>query len=138
MPRRRAWQYPYRKVGQRKLLSNEERLSLAQTESSAGIGRPRAQVPRAFLRRQRTVSTVGSGLLRFRPPAWARRLTAARRPRQEMLDALEKRVYRAPAEKNLRQALIILNDIGRLRGGGKLLRERLTQQVVDRLIGGGM
>ena len=104
-------------------------------------GKPaRVEAPKlatVFQRRQRALSTVDRGVKRLRRSDWVGELSEARRPLDEALDVIQRKVAESPREETFREAQIVLNDLGRLSGGGNQIGTRLTQQVVDELISRG-
>lgn len=126
--------YPFQEVGERAALTQAGLRTLAQTESSAEQGRARSAVPRAFLQKVSAISSVDAPVAKFKPPTWVRALTRAKRSPQQVIDAIEQRVTQSPTRQNLLEAQMLLNDIGRLQDGGKLIRANITQQLVNQLI----
>jgi hypothetical protein len=101
-----------------------------------GPGRPLEVVPPRFLGRAAATADL-TGAVRFRRPEWIAELTHARKPVADVIDAVAARVLERPNEQNLRTAEVVLNDIGRREDGAQVLRDKVTQDVVDRLIAGG-
>jgi hypothetical protein len=125
------------KVAPRAELDEPALRTLMQNERAAGKVDPPQPVPQAFVRRMRESSSIGTGLAKFRRPDWIAKLAKAKAQPAPVVDELHARVSKQPDEASLREAHVILNDIGRLPDGGRLVREKVTQQVVDRLIEGG-
>lgn len=98
---------------------------------------PAAEFSPVFEQRQRSLSTADRGVERFRRSDWVGKLSSERRPLDEAVDVIHARVIEAPDEVTLREAQVVLNDLGRLSGGGEVIARRLTQEVVDRLISRG-
>ncbi|MCA1700555.1 MAG: hypothetical protein LC790_17310 [Actinobacteria bacterium] len=98
---------------------------------------PEEELAAVFAQRQRTLSTVDRGVRRFRRSEWVGELSDAGRPLDEALDVIQARLVEKPDEPTLREAQIVLNDLGRLSGGGDLIARRLTQELVDQLISRG-
>jgi hypothetical protein len=126
---------PFKDIGIREPPPEQDVTRMLMLEDTSGQGKPPTAVPRPFVTRHRASASIGTGLPEFKRPAWVAKLTQANAPPAQVLDALDLRVAKAPSEAALREAQIILNDIGRLQDGGKLVRGRLTQQMVDKLIG---
>jgi hypothetical protein len=99
-------------------------------------GAPALDLGAVFEQRQRTLSTVDRGVERFRRSDWVGELAEAGSPLEEALDVIQARVAESPDEPTLREAQIVLNDLGRL-SDGELIGRRLTQQIVDQLISRG-
>jgi hypothetical protein len=137
MARPREFKSPFPRTAVREPLQEPELRTFIQSERAAGKPDRVPQVPRRFLIGMRRAGSDGTLSGRFRRPDWIAKLAKEKRPPAEALDALGARVAKAPTEANLRQAEIILGDLGRLPDGGKVLRSKVTQQVVDRIIGSG-
>jgi hypothetical protein len=118
-------------------LDERERDTFVQEDLASGRPEKVPQVPRGFLQRMSRLSTEGTGLRTFQRPDWIARIAKAKRPHAEAVDTLIGRVANQPTEATLREAQVILNDIGQLPDSGKMLRSKIDQKLVDRVIGKG-
>lgn len=66
-------------------------------------------------------------------PSWLRSLAERRASDDQLIEAAERRLTRAPSRANLELGQAIANDLGRKEGGGKRLRRALTQKLVDQV-----
>jgi hypothetical protein len=89
-----------------------------------------------FEERLANLSSIDRGVDRFRRSDWVGELSKEGRPVDEFVDAILARVLESPTEATLREAQIVLNDLGRLPGAGSQIARRLTQEVADKLISG--
>ncbi len=135
MTQPRPFKNPFPATKVRAQLDEADLRTFMEEERAAGKPDRMPDIPCAFLLRMNRSSTEGTGLASFRRPDWVARIAKANRPPAEAVDALVDRAAKTPNEAVLREAQIVANDIGRLPDGGKLLRSKVTQQLVDRLIG---
>jgi hypothetical protein len=137
MARPRDFKSPFPQTKLREALGEVELRTLGQQDRASGKPDRVPEVPRGFLIRMTRMGSDGTLSARFRRPDWIAKIAKANRPSAEALDALADRVSKQPTEANLRQAEVILGDLGRMSDGGKVLRSKVTQQLVDRIIGSG-
>jgi hypothetical protein len=125
--------------GPRAKLTEAEWAALTRSGRAAGKPEraPEADLSPVFEQRQRTLSTADRGVERYRRSDWVGEISSAKRPLDEAVDMIHARLIEKPDEATLREAQIVLNDLGRLSGGGELIARRLTQEVVDQLISRG-
>jgi hypothetical protein len=98
-------------------------------ETAAGSAEPPVQLSQAFLDRQ--VVAAGPDLEVYRPRRWLKALIVKKATPQEVLDKLTMRFMKGLAD--LHEARAVLNEIGRMPDGGKLLRRHITKELLDRL-----
>lgn len=125
--------------GPREAPTDRDWATLLRPGTAAGAPK-RERAPKlsaTFQRRERTLSTIGRGVSRFRRSDWVGDLSAKRRPVEDALDVIGARAIEKPNEATLREVQIVLNDLGRLSGGSEGVTRRLTQELVDQLIAGG-
>jgi hypothetical protein len=67
---------------------------------------------------------------RIELPDWFRSLARRRAAPDEVIGTLRERLSEIP---DLRQAQVLLNEVGRLDGAGEAIKQVLTQDVVSRL-----
>lgn len=125
---------PFPNVGIRAMPTQAEARKAHLPPNEAGAGKPRETIPRAFLLRMRGAGAVGPTVPGYERPDWVAKLTKAKSPPEALLAALRERVQRAPSDAGLREAAMLLNDVGRLPDGGRLMRTHLTQQAVDAVL----
>lgn len=129
----RKFRNPFKPTKRRRALDRSEWETFAVTERASGKPDRTPKVPRAFLRRMSKASIEGSGLESYRRPEWIARIVKAKGSTAPALDELAARTLKEPSEENLRGARLILNDVGRRPRGGRLIRRKLTQELVSEL-----
>jgi len=132
MTSRETFEYPYKKVTASEP-SASDGASIQRGDSNSGSGTAPRALPKAFEDRQRKSNLdepqIADALTQRFIYAHAERRASSR----TVLDEVASRAKRAPSRKNLERMQAVANEIGRRRGGGKLLREVVTQVLVDQL-----
>jgi hypothetical protein len=106
-------------------------LAAGETKSGAGAKAPGEEV----LRRARLqVARPSERLAALEEPSWLRALVEKKASDEEVIDAVEKRLRRAPTRENLLVAQALAHDLGKRQGGGERLRKVLTQELVKDII----
>jgi hypothetical protein len=127
--------YPYTRVRGAADVSADDAASLDRGDPKNGAGKPPRPVPSGFDAKEKAGAIdepqVADALSLRLLHAHAERASSAR----TVLEDAAARAVRAPNRRNLGRMQTVANEIGRRRGGGKLIRELLTQDLVDRLIG---
>lgn len=100
---------------------------------ASGPGRPSEVVPSAFLQRQLQAAGPEASLPGFRRPQWVAEMAHRGAPPKEVLGEVARRSLENPTEAMLREAQIIVNDLGRMSGGGELVRGQVSQELIDKL-----
>jgi predicted DNA-binding protein (UPF0251 family) len=114
----------------------EALLSLAYAHTGAGSSKPKKKLPTEF--RELEIKEVES--LRMVPwkeiPKWLQGQMDCRQEvsREATFDQMLKSLREKPSEKNLRLALMVLNEIGRFRDGSEFLMKRITQDLIDEFL----
>ena len=93
--------------------------------------KPTPKVLRSYLDREKKLAVTEKSIHGVRPPRWLLARIERHAPVGVVVDDLLKRLRRAPSAKNIRFTQCGLNELGRRRGGGKLLRRTITQQLFD-------
>jgi hypothetical protein len=119
--------------GTRAAPTEAEWVSLDRPPRSARTFEPKYPVPQDFLARQVLLSTVGTGLERFRRPDWLTELVEAGRPPREVFRVLRRRLPRAPSETAAREAQLIVNEFARLPEVGPSVGDELVPLLQDLL-----
>jgi hypothetical protein len=137
VPKRRPTKpkYPFKRVGNAADMTMDTAEAIAHEDSSAGAGKiPR--IPASF---QEHANASARGI-RLVDDRLTTKLVYAHIERgsstQKVLDDGVIRAKRAPSRRNLERMGAVANEVGRRRGGGRLLRQTVTQAVVDELIEG--
>lgn len=123
--------YPFRRVGSADKPSEKTLKSLACKEITSGQGKPKLRLSKRSLDRERKLAVVEKSVHGMRPPKWLLARIAKHAPVRVVMDDVFRRLRRTPSENNLRFTQRALNELGRRRGGGKLLRQTVTQKLVD-------
>jgi len=128
--------YPYKRMGKRSPLSKGEELALfrAQTQSKTSVHK--IKLGKAFIEQQKSSFKDDNNLHDERVSKILHAHMERKSSSKAVLEQTAKNALRAPAKQNLRRMQSISNEIGRKRGGGKLLHEMLTQDMVNQLIKG--
>ncbi|HSK81081.1 MAG TPA: hypothetical protein VLQ45_31800 [Thermoanaerobaculia bacterium] len=106
-------------------------LATGETRSGGGTKAPDEEV----LRRERLqVVREGEKPFPLKEPSWLRALVEKKASDDEVIDAVEKRVRRAPTRENLLVAQALAHDLAKKRGSGERLRKILTQELVNEII----
>jgi hypothetical protein len=123
--------YPFRRVGSADSPSLEALRSLARTPLHfEQVELTHKPSPR-FVAREESLAVTEELPYGLRPPNWVLARFAQHASVATVIDDLFKRLSRSPSEKNMRFTQHALNELGRRRGGGRLLRRIVTQKLVD-------
>jgi hypothetical protein len=126
--------YPFKRVGAADPPEPDQAASLLRSEARSGRPQKPPRVPQAFLKRERA-ATIDDPVV---ADARTRKLLYAHVERDDsgsaVLASALKRALRAPSTRNLERMRAVANEVGRRRGGGKALREALTEEAVEELI----
>ena len=131
MARRRKLEYPFRRLKPPKDPTVKEMVSLNRDVTACGYYRPKKAFPRKWLKHAKTMVMKNEIPEDFRAPRWIEARIARRASMKVILDDIIKRLRRAPSERAFRLVLLALNEIGKRRGGGRLLRRTITQKLVN-------
>lgn len=134
MPQRRIPSYPYNRVKPAGKPTEKEWHSLNRNNIASGPGKPRLKPPKKFLDRQKKAAVSESPPYLVKPPRWVLARFARHVKVSVVCNDLIKRLRRAPSKRAFIETQQGFNEIGRRRGGGKLLRSIITQKLVDKFI----
>lgn len=123
--------YPFERVGPAAKPSKKTLKSLARSDYSSGKGKQKGEPSKRFLDREKKIAVKEKPVHGVRPPKWLLARFAKHVPVSVVIEDLFKYLRRDRSEKNMRFTQYGLNEIGRRRGGGRLLRKTLSQEVVD-------
>jgi len=123
--------YPFRRIGAAEKPTPKVLRSLARPETASGRPETRLRLSRSYLDREKKLAVTEKSIHGVRPPRWLLARIERHAPVGVVVDDLLKRLRRAPSAKNIRFTQCGLNELGRRRGGGKLLRRTITQQLFD-------
>lgn len=68
-------------------------------------------------------------------PNWVRAMVEKKVSVEELTQTLHDRISRAPSHENLEMALLLANEIARMKGGSEALAKHLTEEFLSRLKG---
>jgi hypothetical protein len=127
--------YPFKKVGAAREASREMLRSLERPEAAQGEGKAPRRPPAAFL--QREVEEAPEDRLRddAQISRWLHAHAESGASSRTVTEEMIERARRHPSRRSFERIRSVLLEVGRRRGGGKRLRELVTQEVVDELIG---
>lgn len=137
MPQSRIPKYPYKVVNKAKKPTEKDWYSLTHGEIASGQGKPKQKPPIKFLEFQKKATVTESLPSRLKPPRWVLARFARHAKISVVSNDLLKRLRRAPSKRAFIETQQGFNEIGRRRGGGKLLRSIITQELVDEFINRG-
>ncbi len=123
--------YPFRKVGPAEKPSHNALKSLARTDCAAGPGKLKYRPSQRFHDREKALAMTEKPVYGIRPPKWLLARIARHASVTVVIEDLLKRLRRAPTRKAILFTQCGLNELGRRRGGGALLRRIITQKLVD-------
>lgn len=107
---------------------------LAQREARSGSREPPNELDTAFIERQRGLVEHAAQPSRRTVPKWVYARIERRTPPSAIASDVIERLRRAPSERGYREAGELLNELGRRRGGARLVRELVTQELVDEFL----
>ena len=126
--------YPLKRVGPADSIDIDQAESILRNEAKSGQPEKTPRIPKAFVKHERAAVVDDPVIADQR----TRKLMYAHIERDDssgtVLAAALKRALRAPSTRNLERMRAVANEIGRRRGGGKALREILTEEAVEELI----
>jgi len=128
--------YPYKRVGKRSPLSKSETLALFRTQSQPKTKIHKIKLHKNFVEKNKSSFKDDKNLNDERVSKILHAHMERKSTSKAVLEQTAKHALRAPAKQNLMRMKAIANEIGRKRGGGKILREMLTQDMVNQLIEG--
>lgn len=123
--------YPFRRVGPADKPTQNDLRSLARSAYASGKGEAKIKPSKQYLDLEKKKAVMEKPAHGIRPPKWLLARMARHAPTRVIVGDLIKRLRRLPSEKNIRFTQCGFNELGRRRGGGKLLRRTITQQLVD-------
>lgn len=137
MLERRIPKYPFRKVGVAKKPTHQEwhRMMNAEIKSGPAVEN---QIPsRVLLDVQKKAAITEIPPYHTTPPRWVLARVARHARISVVCNDLITRLRRAPSKRAFIETQQGFNELGRRRGGGKLLRRIITQELVDEFIAKG-
>ena len=123
--------YPFKRVGSAEKPTVKMLKSMNREYQSSGQGKTRIKPSRKFLARERIMADNERPVRNLRAPKWLLSRIARHAPVKLVVNDLVERLRRSSTEKNLRFTQAGFNELGRMRGGGKLIRGIVTQKLVD-------
>jgi hypothetical protein len=70
-------------------------------------------------------------------PNWFKAMIEKKVSVEELTKTLQEHVFRAPSEENQELALIVANEISRMKGGSEILPKYITPELLTKLSGKG-
>ena len=134
MSRQRIPKYPYKQVKPAEPPTESEWVSMNREDIASGPGKPRLTPPKKFLDHEKKTAITESPPYRVKPPRWVLARIARHVKVSVVCNDLITRLRRAPSKRAYIETQQGFNEIGRRRGGGKLLRSIITQELVDEFI----
>jgi hypothetical protein len=126
-------EYPFPNKGAREKPQKSDLRRVVQAEVHHGGTTAMPEAARRFANR------FSSAVMRYpaRPELqnWVRALIERKAPVEEVVKMLHDRVQRAPSEENQELALVLANEVARMRGGTEAIHEHITPELLARLAG---
>jgi hypothetical protein len=127
--------YPYSLKDVRKELSREELRTFVQPEAQEGGLKRMPEPAKRFARR--FSETVSHYPKKKELPNWFRAMVERKASVEELTKTLHDHLYRAPSKENQELALIVANQIARMKGGSEVLPRYVTPELLSKLSGRG-
>lgn len=124
--------YPFRRVGSAERQSAKTIKSLAREAYASGQGKPKYKPAKQYLDREKNIAVTERPVHGIKPPKWLLARFARHASIKVVINDLFERLRRAPSKRTILFTQYGLNEIGRRRGGGRLLRQTITQSLVDK------
>jgi hypothetical protein len=126
--------YPFARAAEASEPDKKRLRSLGRPETAAGPAEPAARPPARFLDQEVASVTVDGRQAEIRPPKWFYARVARGASSAQVMNDMAVRLRRAPSERALRLTRRVLEEVGRRRGGGRLVRRAMTQELVDEFL----
>jgi hypothetical protein len=126
--------YPFKRVGLAARPMQRDWHIMTSAEIDAGPGLKSHMPPQRILEIQKDASITEIPAYRSVPPKWVLARIARHVSVKVVCEDLITRLRRAPSKRAYLETQLGFNELGRRRGGGKLLRRFITQDLVDEFI----
>ncbi len=128
-------EYPYPQKGARKAPDKRELRIFVQAPVHEGGSKEMPSPATKFARRFSAAVTHYPAQREL--PNWLRAMIEKRASVQELVVTLHDHLHRAPSEENQELALIVANEIARMKGGSEALAKHVTPDLLAKLSGKG-
>lgn len=128
-------EYPYPQKGARAAPDKREMRIFLQSAMHEGGSREMPAPAARFARR--FSATVSHYPEQRELPNWFRALIEKKVSAEELAQTVRDRLHRAPTEENQELALIVANEIARMKGGPEALAKHVQPEFLARLAGDG-
>jgi len=129
--------YPFRKVGNAKKPTALEWHRMTNAEIKSGPAAEELTIDRRIIDIQKKAAITEIPPYKTTPPRWVLARVARHARINVVCNDLITRLRRAPSKRAFIETQQGFNELGRRRGGGKLLRRVITQELVDEFIAKG-
>lgn len=126
-------EYPYQDKGIRKDPDRLELVKFLQAAKQEGGTRKMPLGARKFADRFSAALTHYPNVKEL--PNWIRAMVEKKVSVEELAQTLHDRLHRAPSEENQQMALLLANEIARMKGGSEALQKHITEELLQRLSG---